>query len=801
MDVGNLNIKITADTRGVDAGISKTKRALGDVTNTAQGFGSKLQAGFDAVGIGGALAIGAVTAAVGKFATDSVKAAVSFDSSMANINSILQLSGTEIDALGGKILAFGATTRAGPQAAAEAFYEIVSGVADASTHMAILEASVATAEAGNADLTATTGALVSVMNSYGFSAEEASFASDVLTKTVGAGVGSMDEFASALGMSAGLAAQSGISFDELGGSMAYLTTQGFSAAQAGTRLTAITTAFLKPNEKMKKALRLMGVESGSAGLEMYGLAGMTQLLSESMGGSTDAMSEALGTTEALTGALALNGPGFEEFIENFEATAEGATEAARAIQNASTAASFDRFNAQVERAQVLLGNLAMPVLEGAANVVVTGLQAGADIITEVQKLGENWGILLAQGAREAFQEKFNIDPTFKLRADGDRGAIRQALMDMVMEPGGIQASFLLNPKFHFAADMADDFVTVVTTEIAGIKPIEAILSTIPKFLPPAIPNTIAAMNELITGIQEQGLSPTQQLIIDTVAHVQFTTAMDKVKADVYNTNRPEPRMSADYMLPEPAPPAEAQTWADGVIAQYQAAIDLASQTPLQAALTIDIAPSVNRTTSDPLLDTAVKEYTSTALKDTTILTPADLTIVPTLFNGPLVEEDMRGQLTALNYDSPGTAAMRIMAGLANGSEVAAAITTGLQSQDYDTTVSATLTVLQTTKIIQTGLDTLYDAGVFVAPGMNHPSVGGGENKDNNIMTPMATGGKVPYDNFAALLHKGEIVVPADYADSVGRGGGVTVIVNASNLMGSRQEVIEWVREGMAEAGY
>jgi hypothetical protein len=36
---------------------------------------------------------------------------------------------------------------------------------------------------------------------------------------------------------------------------------------------------------------------------------------------------------------------------------------------------------------------------------------------------------------------------------------------------------------------------------------------------------------------------------------------------------------------------------------------------------------------------------------------------------------------------------------------------------------------------------------------------------------------------------------------MGRGGGVTVIVNASNLMGSRQEVIEWVREGMAEAGY
>jgi TP901 family phage tail tape measure protein len=784
MDVGNLNIKITADTRGVDAGITKTKRALKSTADEVQGWGAKLQSKLDSVGLGGVLAIGAITAGVIKFGVDSVKASVGFDKSMTNINSILQLSGTEIDALGGKILAFGATTRAGPQAAAEAFYEIVSGVADASTHMAILEASVATAEAGNADLTATTGALVSVMNSYGFSAEEASFASDVLTKTVGAGVGSMDEFASALGMSAGLAAQSGISFDELGGSMAYLTTQGFSAAQAGTRLTAITTAFLKPNEKMKKALRLMGVESGSAGLEMYGLAGMTQLLSESMGGSTDAMSEALGTTEALTGALALNGPGFEDFIENFEATAEGATEAARAIQNASTAASFDRFNAQVERAQVLLGGLAMPVLEGAANIVVTGLQAGADIITEATTLGETIGGLIS----DAVNSELGWDPTFI--ADGETGPIRQAISEFWAKLGNVPVPILLNPQYRFMMDSADDLVKVITTEVAGIKPIEAILSTIPKFLPPAIPNTIAAMNELITGIQEQGLSPTQQLIIDTVAHVQFTTAMDKVKADVYNTNRPEPRMSADYMLPEPAPPAEAQTWADSVIAQYQAAIDLASQTPLQAALNIDIAPSVNRSTSDPLLDAAVKEYASDVLKGTTVPTPADLAIEPTVANPEQVVTTVTGDLYMLNFDTPANSVMTMMALMGNGHEVVNSIKSDLVGFNYDTTISPTITI--DPQVVYSNMP-----GGATGSGTNYDGTPDG---DGYPWTPMATGGKVPYDNFAALLHKGEIVVPADYADSVGRGGGVTVIVNASNLMGSRQEVIEWVREGMAEAG-
>jgi hypothetical protein len=146
-------------------------------------------------------------------------------------------------------------------------------------------------------------------------------------------------------------------------------------------------------------------------------------------------------------------------------------------------------------------------------------------------------------------------------------------------------------------------------------------------------------------------------------------------------------------------------------------------------------------------------------------------------------------------DTP--AAIAVQAGLSNGPQVAGAITTQLGSQNYDTTVSATLTVLQTTKIIQTGLDTLYDAGVFVAPGMNHPSVGGGENKDNNIMTPMRAGGIIPYDGFPALLHAGERVIPSH---EVRNGGGVTINVYPSNLMGSRQEVVEWFREAAAEAG-
>jgi TP901 family phage tail tape measure protein len=64
---------------------------------------------------------------------------------------------------------------------------------------------------------------------------------------------------------------------------------------------------------------------------------------------------------------------------------------------------------------------------------------------------------------------------------------------------------------------------------------------------------------------------------------------------------------------------------------------------------------------------------------------------------------------------------------------------------------------------------------------------------------------VPNDGYRAILHRGEAVLKRGDADAWrrgdgGNGGGVTVNVFPSNLLGSRQEVVEWVREGMAEAG-
>jgi TP901 family phage tail tape measure protein len=340
-----LRDNATGALRGFDNLLSNTGQRLQSLGSGMQSLG----AGMTAVA---APAVAALAIAG--------SAALDFGSSMTDVGSVLGRNQAEMAALTDEILAFSEDTRAGPQAVAESFYDIVGGVADASTHMAILEESVATAEAGNANLTATTAALIGVMNSYGFSADQASFASDVLTRTVGMGVGTMEQFAGALPNVTGLAASMGIEFNDLAAAAAFLTTKGNTAAEATTQLGGMMSALLNPNERMRQGLQALGFESGRAAVAQLGLVGTYEALMDEVG--VDAMGPLVGQMEALRGVTALTEEGFEEFSNTFTEGIDGATAAARAIQMEAPAAQLDLLRSQLAVLSIEVGNAFIPAL-------------------------------------------------------------------------------------------------------------------------------------------------------------------------------------------------------------------------------------------------------------------------------------------------------------------------------------------------------------------------------------------------------------------------------------------------------
>lgn len=380
--IANLMVEVGAD-------ISGFTRGMDSADNRISGFGQSVSdnlsgAGRSLVSLGGSLS--AITAPLIGFGTYAVASATQFNESMTNVGAVLNLTGDQITGLSDQVLAIGAASRAGPQAAAEAYYDIAGGVADASTHMAILNAAIATSEAGNASLTSTTSGLIAVMNAYNLKSKDASHISDVFTRTVGVGVGSMDEFVSALSPIAGVAASVGISFDDLGVQTAYMTTKGFTASQAATRMQAAMTAVLKPNQAMADALKAMGVESGSAALKQFGLAGTLGRLQNALGGSTDAMAEALGSTEALGAAMVLNQPGLEDFWTTYENGLNGATDAARNIQLTSAAAQFDLLKSAASGLAIEVGQNLTVMLGGLAAAVtpiISGITSWAQAHPEL----------------------------------------------------------------------------------------------------------------------------------------------------------------------------------------------------------------------------------------------------------------------------------------------------------------------------------------------------------------------------------------------------------------------------------
>lgn len=422
--IASLAVDIGSNISGLTSGLNEANRGIG---NFASRTGQAM------TNVGRDLSLKVTTPLLG-IGVAAAKMAIDFDEAMTNTAAVLGITGDAADQLSAQVLDVGRTARAGPQAVAEAFYDIVGGVTDASTHMAILNAAIATSEAGSAELQATTNGLISVMNAYSLEAGDATRVSDIFTRTVGTGVGTMDEFVSSISPVAGLAASVGVGFEEMGSAAAFMTTQGFSAAQAGTRMQAAITALIKPNETMNEALHLMGVESGTAALQQYGLAGTLQMLSAALGGSTDEMAAALGSTEALGAAILLTDERYNNFSEDFINGLDGATAAARQIQLTSVAAQVDLLKSSMTGLGITIGDAILPGILAVVAAITPFVNRLASASPEVIQIG----VALAAAAAAAGP----LVATF--------GALA-TIFGVILSPIGLMAAGVAAAAFGFKA--------------------------------------------------------------------------------------------------------------------------------------------------------------------------------------------------------------------------------------------------------------------------------------------------------------------------------------------------------------
>jgi len=283
------------------------------------------------------------------------KIAATLDSAFRNIQVASGASNDEMADMRKELLAIGAHATAGPAAVANAYADIAGGVDDAGKRMAAMNASVALAEANQADLGAASKAMITVMNAWGLSAGGASIAADVMTQASFAGAGSFEEFSSAIGDLSMLSAGAGIGLDELGSTIAYVTTKGMDASRAQKQFKGIISTLLSPSEDLSKLYAAMGIESGQAMLQQYGLADSLRILKDAVGGNEQAFSNLVGSAEAAQAALALTEDAYAGFAGSFADSMGTVTDAARSVQLESIEAKMARLDSASKSVQARIG--------------------------------------------------------------------------------------------------------------------------------------------------------------------------------------------------------------------------------------------------------------------------------------------------------------------------------------------------------------------------------------------------------------------------------------------------------------
>lgn len=369
--------------------------ATDQASRTLSNVGTSMQAMGQRLGVAGALIENGM-APVRRGLESAIEAAMGFETSMVNAGSILGKTKDEMSGLSAEVLALGTNSIFGGQQAADAYYDIVSGVQDVSTHMAILQGAMDLATAGGASLKTATNAVINVMNAYNLPANKAVYVTDALTKAVGMGKGTMDEFAAALPAATAIASQLGIDFHEVATQAAFLTTKGFTASEAVTSITANMIALTKPNADMTKALQELGVESGQAAIDMWGLHGTLQRVGQTSVAEEKGMAALVGSVEALKGAGYLAGEEFLGFRDKFITSMDGATAAAKRIQMESLTMKWQLFQSKVEGLAIKIGSVFLPVLTDLADKITPVLDLVSAWVDDNQELVQ--GIVLIVGA-------------------------------------------------------------------------------------------------------------------------------------------------------------------------------------------------------------------------------------------------------------------------------------------------------------------------------------------------------------------------------------------------------------------
>lgn len=387
-----------------EMGLDNTKLIVGieDSMHRVDQFDQSITRRFKAIGdnisqIGKEWSLG-ITAPLSVFGGMAAKASAGFESAMANVWTIAEVTREELDAIGDRMEDL---SRRIPQSAtqlAEGLYDAIgSGITNIDDAMRALEISAKAGMAGASDTATAMDALTSVLNAYGKSVDEAQNVTDIMFRTVDRGKIMFGELANELGQVVSTAATAKVPFEEVSAAFATLTKGGIGAAEASTAVNQAILSIIQPSKEAADYAKRLGIEFNAAALESKGFAGVLEDVYKATGGNIEALTTLFPNVRALKGVLGLVRNEMRDYAGDMKAMAEatGATEAAFQKQMQTSAAQAKLFKNELAVLVRSLGDELWPELLRGQDILKPFVQMFVDLPEPIKQSAVQFGLLAA----------------------------------------------------------------------------------------------------------------------------------------------------------------------------------------------------------------------------------------------------------------------------------------------------------------------------------------------------------------------------------------------------------------------
>ena len=260
-----------------------------------------------------------VTAPILGLGAAAFNAEKKFDHQMNMMVSMVGLAKNEVEAMREPVMNLASETGIMAQELADAMQYITSsGFEDTAEALDILSASAKVAAVNQVEVKNVSDLVTSAMNAYRQSGLQASEVTDMLVRSVALGKAEFEDLVAAMGIILPVAADMGVTFEEISGMMAMLTRTGTTAETAATQLRQLLSQLMGPASQAHEALESLNW-SADAFRKTVAEKGLFQALIQFKDklydlGSIEIADDVFGNIRALSAFLNVTGEAMEENI-------------------------------------------------------------------------------------------------------------------------------------------------------------------------------------------------------------------------------------------------------------------------------------------------------------------------------------------------------------------------------------------------------------------------------------------------------------------------------------------------------